>query len=177
MQPVQANKAHRHRRSSRRPRAVARFSNARALLGGHDTGAEQRSLGAEPAKRAFIKRYSKCRQVTSRHLRQRVFSVVLGSLYMILLDPCTHICVFPAQTCVCSPHAHMCVPRTHTHTFVRSRIMRLDMSASGRKDPGTLLGPHEKNGAVLLQNAAPTPLGTHEHSRVRFRIRGPRDRV
>ena len=49
--------------------------------------------------------------------------------------------------------------------------------ASGRKDPGALLGPHEKNGAVLLQNAAPTPLGTHEHSRVRFRIRGPRDRV
>ena len=30
MQPVQANKAHRHRRSSRRPREVSRFFNARA---------------------------------------------------------------------------------------------------------------------------------------------------
>ena len=30
MQPVQANKAHRHRRSSRRPREVSRFLNARA---------------------------------------------------------------------------------------------------------------------------------------------------
>ena len=28
--------------------------------------------------------------------------------------------------------------------------------------------PHEKNGLVLLQNVAPTPLGTHEHSRVHF---------
>ena len=30
--------------------------------------------------------------------------------------------------------------------------------------------PHEKNGPVLLQNVAPTPLGTHEHSRVHFSI-------
>ena len=30
--------------------------------------------------------------------------------------------------------------------------------------------PHEKNGPVLLQNVAPTPLGTHEHSRIHFRI-------
>ena len=27
---------------------------------------------------------------------------------------------------------------------------------------------------MLLQNAAPTPLGTHEHSRVRLRILAPR---
>ena len=40
------------------------------------------------------------------------------------------------------------------------------------KPPGDLLGAHERNGAVLLQNAAPTPLGTHEHSRVHFLILG-----
>ena len=38
------------------------------------------------------------------------------------------------------------------------------------KPPDGLLGAHERNGAVLLQNAAPTPLGTHEHSRVHFLI-------
>ena len=112
MQPVQANKAHRHRRSSRRPRAVARFSNTRALLGGHDMGAEQRSLGAEPAKQAFIKRYSKCRQVTSRHLPQRVFSVVLGSLLHDFARPLhTHMCVPRKDMCVFPAHTH-----THTHT-------------------------------------------------------------
>ena len=31
-------------------------------------------------------------------------------------------------------------------------------------------GHTKKNGAVLLQNVAPTPLGTHEHSRVHFLI-------
>ena len=36
------------------------------------------------------------------------------------------------------------------------------------KPPDGLLAAHERNGAVLLQNAAPTPLSTHEHSRVRF---------
>ena len=41
------------------------------------------------------------------------------------------------------------------------------------KPPDGLLGAHERNGAVLLQNAAPTPLGTHEHSRVRFSILTP----
>ena len=41
------------------------------------------------------------------------------------------------------------------------------------KPPGGLLGAHERNGAVLLQNAAPTPLGTHEHSRVHFLILRP----
>ena len=35
------------------------------------------------------------------------------------------------------------------------------------------MGAHERNGAVLLQNAAPTPLGTHEHSRVHFLILRP----
>ena len=35
------------------------------------------------------------------------------------------------------------------------------------KPPDGLLAAHERNGAVLLQNAAPTPLSTHEHSRVR----------
>ena len=40
------------------------------------------------------------------------------------------------------------------------------------KPPDGLLGAHERNGAVLLQNAAPTPLGTHEHSRVHFLILG-----
>ena len=34
--------------------------------------------------------------------------------------------------------------------------------------PDGLLAAHERNGAVLLQNAAPTRLGTHEHSRVHF---------
>ena len=34
------------------------------------------------------------------------------------------------------------------------------------------MGAHERNGTVLLQNAAPTPLGTHEHSRVHFLILG-----
>ena len=38
------------------------------------------------------------------------------------------------------------------------------------KPPDGLLVAHERNGAVLLQNAAPTPLSTHEHSRVRFSI-------
>ena len=37
--------------------------------------------------------------------------------------------------------------------------------------PDGLEQPHEKNGPVLLQNVAPTPLGTHEHSRVHFSIR------
>ena len=41
------------------------------------------------------------------------------------------------------------------------------------KPPDGLLATHERNGAVLLQNAAPTPLGTHEHSRVRFSILTP----
>ena len=36
--------------------------------------------------------------------------------------------------------------------------------------PDGLEQPHEKNGPVLLQNVAPTPLGTHEHSRVHFSI-------
>ena len=38
--------------------------------------------------------------------------------------------------------------------------------------PDGLEQPHEKNGPVLLQNVAPTPLGTHEHSRVHFSILG-----
>ena len=41
------------------------------------------------------------------------------------------------------------------------------------KPPDGLLAAHERNGAVLLQNAAPTPLSTHEHSRVRFSILTP----
>ena len=36
--------------------------------------------------------------------------------------------------------------------------------------PDGLEQPHEKNGPVLLQHVAPTPLGTHEHSRVHFSI-------
>ena len=40
-----------------------------------------------------------------------------------------------------------------------------------------LVGPHTKNRPVLLQNVVPTPLGTHEHSRVHFLILSPRDRV
>ena len=40
-----------------------------------------------------------------------------------------------------------------------------------------LVGPHIKNRPVLLQNVAPTPLGTHEHSRVHFLILSPRDKV
>ena len=43
--------------------------------------------------------------------------------------------------------------------------------------PDGLGQAHEKNGPVLLQNVAPTALGTHEHSRVHFLIRAPRDRV
>ena len=43
--------------------------------------------------------------------------------------------------------------------------------------PDGLEQAHEKNGLVLLQNVAPTPLGTHEHSRVHFLFRAPRDRV
>ena len=34
--------------------------------------------------------------------------------------------------------------------------------------PDGLEQAHEKNGPVLLQNVAPTPLGTHEHARVHF---------
>ena len=36
--------------------------------------------------------------------------------------------------------------------------------------PDGLEQAHEKNGPVLLQNVAATPLGTHEHSRVHFSI-------
>ena len=43
--------------------------------------------------------------------------------------------------------------------------------------PDGLEQAHEKNGPVLLQNVAPTPLGTHEHSRVHFLIRAPRDGI
>ena len=43
--------------------------------------------------------------------------------------------------------------------------------------PDGLEQAHEKNGLVLLQNVAQTPLGTHEHSRVHFLIRAPRDGV
>ena len=70
---------------------------------------------------------------------------------------------------------------------VKVQVVLVQFKAGTHKEGGrprdwrlplrTLLGPHEKNGAVLLQNAASTPLGTHEHLRVRFRIRGPRDRV
>ena len=34
--------------------------------------------------------------------------------------------------------------------------------------PKGLVGPHTKKRPVLLQNVAPTPLGTHEHSGVHF---------
>ena len=40
--------------------------------------------------------------------------------------------------------------------------------------------PHEKNGPVLQQNVAPTPLGTHEHSSAHFsilRLRTPKQGV
>ena len=40
--------------------------------------------------------------------------------------------------------------------------------------PDCLEQARTKNGAVLLQNVAPTPLGTHEHSRVHCLIRAPR---
>ena len=43
--------------------------------------------------------------------------------------------------------------------------------------PHGLVGPHTKNRPVLLQNAVPTPLGTHEHSKVYFLMLSPRDRV
>ena len=43
--------------------------------------------------------------------------------------------------------------------------------------PDGLEQAHEENGPVLLQNVAATPLGTHEHSRVHFLIRAPRDGV
>ena len=42
-----------------------------------------------------------------------------------------------------------------------------------RRPPDGLFGAHERNGAVLLQNAASTPLGTHEHWRVHFLILRP----
>ena len=34
--------------------------------------------------------------------------------------------------------------------------------------PDGLEQAHDKNGPVSLQNVAPPPLGTHEHSRVHF---------
>ena len=34
--------------------------------------------------------------------------------------------------------------------------------------PERFSGPHTKNRPVLLQNVAPIPLGTHEHSGVHF---------
>ena len=79
---------------------------------------------------------------------------------------------------------------THEHSRVHFSILRLrtQFRAATRKErpyfaaecgfgrpwhTGTLEAleqPHEKNGPVLLQNVAPTPLGTHEHSRVHFSI-------
>ena len=55
-----------------------------------------------------------------------------------------------------------------------SRFMEgeAEFRAATRKErtPDGLEQPHEKNGPVLLQNVASTPLGTHEHSRVHFSI-------
>ena len=79
---------------------------------------------------------------------------------------------------------------THEHSRVHFSILRLRtrFRAATRKErpcfaaecglarlghTGTLEAleqPHEKNGPVLLQNVAPTPLGTHEHSRAHFTI-------
>ena len=77
---------------------------------------------------------------------------------------------------------------THDHSRVHSSILRFrtQFRAATRKERPcfaaehgldrrghtwtleALEQPHEKNGPVLLQNVAPTPLGTHEHSRVHF---------
>ena len=79
---------------------------------------------------------------------------------------------------------------THEHSRVHFSILRLRIQfrAATRKErpcfaaecgfgslghTGTLEAleqPHEKNGPALLQNVAPTPLGTHEHSRAHFSI-------
>ena len=48
------------------------------------------------------------------------------------------------------------------------------------RDHGPLEQPHEKNGPVLLQNVAPTPLCTHEPSRAHFsilRLRTPKQGI
>ena len=89
---------------------------------------------------------------------------------------------------------------THEHSRVNFSILRLrtQFRAATRKErpcfaaecgfgrlghTGTLEAleqPHEKNGPVLLQNVAPTPLGTHEHSRAHFsilRLRTPKQGV
>ena len=80
---------------------------------------------------------------------------------------------------------------THEHSRVHFTILRLrtQFRAATRKErpcfaaecgfgrlghTGTLEAleqPHEKNSPVLLQNVAPTLLGTHEHSRAHFSIR------
>ena len=79
---------------------------------------------------------------------------------------------------------------THEHSRVHFSILRLrtQLRAATRKERPcfaaecglgrlghtrtleALEQPHEKNGPVLLQNVAPTPLGTHEHSRAHFPI-------
>ena len=79
---------------------------------------------------------------------------------------------------------------THEHSRVHFPILRLrtQFKAATRKERPCFAAergldrrghtwtleaveqPHEKNGPVLLQNVAPTPLGTHEHSRVHFSI-------
>ena len=79
---------------------------------------------------------------------------------------------------------------THEHSRVHFSILRLrtQFRAATRKErpcfaaecgfgrlghTGTLEAleqAHEKNGPVLLQNVAPTPLGTREHSRAHFSI-------
>ena len=62
---------------------------------------------------------------------------------------------------------------SRTAVFVRFLILRSGPPPSrAHKPPEDLLRAHERNGAVLLQNAVPTPLGTHEHSRVHFLMLG-----
>ena len=73
-----------------------------------DRGGAATLTPSRPEIRA--RRYSKCRQVTSKHLLQRVFRV---NFHCVCVAH-THVC-FPAHTHVCfSAHTHVC-SRAHTH--------------------------------------------------------------
>ena len=65
--------------------------------------------------------YSKCRQATSKHLLQRVFSAnvhcVCVRTHTCVFSP-THTCVFPARTYACCLAYTCACSRTHTHMCV-----------------------------------------------------------
>ena len=102
--------------------------SARALLTEEEARriaetAVDRGAGTLTPSRPEIRarRYSKCRQVTSKHLLQRVFHANFHCICVAHLAH-THMCVPCAHTYVCClAHTRVC-SRTHTCVFPECRL-------------------------------------------------------